>query len=131
MTSTTPEGLRYTKDHEWAKTDGDLLIVGITHYAQDQLGDVVFVELPSPGKKVEASEAFGVIEAVKTVSDLYAPIGGEVVEVNAALADQPALVNQAPYEGGWMIKLRPKNPADVNSLMTATDYAAHVEGLHA
>ncbi len=127
----TPEGLRYTKDHEWAKLDGDLLIVGITDYAQDQLGDVVFIELPPAGKQVESGQSFGVIEAVKTVSDLYAPVSGEVVEVNLALADQPGLVNQAPYEGGWMIKLRPKNPADVNALLDAKDYASLVEGLHA
>jgi glycine cleavage system H protein len=105
----TPEGLRYTKDHEWAKKDGDLVVVGITHYAQDQLGDVVFVELPAVGRTVEAGQSFGVIEAVKTVSDLYAPVAGEIVEVNGELAGQPALVNQAPYEGGWMVKIKPAN----------------------
>jgi|SRR5689334_12914140 len=127
----TPEGLRYTKDHEWAKKDGELLVVGITHYAQDQLGDVVFVELPSPGKTVEAGQSFGVIEAVKTVSDLYAPVAGEIVEVNGELQGQPALVNSAPYEAGWMVKIRPANPADVDHLLDATAYKAMLEASHA
>lgn len=127
----TPEGLRYTKDHEWAKQDGDLVVVGITHYAQDQLGDVVFVELPSVGKTVEAGQSFGVIEAVKTVSDLYAPVAGEIVGVNGALAGEPALVNSAPYEGGWMVKLRPSNMADVDHLLDATGYKALLEASHA
>ena len=123
----TPEGLRYTKDHEWAKKDGDLLVVGITHYAQDQLGDVVFVELPAVGRTVEAGQSFGVIEAVKTVSDLYAPVAGEIVEVNAELAGQPALVNQAPYEGGWMVKIKPANAADLDHLLDASGYKALLE----
>ncbi len=123
----TPEGLRYTKDHEWAKKDGDLVTVGITHYAQDQLGDVVFVELPAVGRTVAAGDTFGVVEAVKTVSDLYAPVGGEVVEVNTALGAEPGLVNQAPYEGGWMIKLRPADPAAVDALLDATAYSSLLE----
>src|SRR5262249_4056644 len=93
-----PDGRRYTKEHEWAKLEGDLVTVGITDWAQEQLSDVVYVELPAVGKTVRQSDAFGVIEAVKTVSDLYAPVSGEVVEVNQALADNPALVNQSPYE---------------------------------
>ena len=127
----TPEGLRYTKDHEWAKKDGDLVVVGITDFAQDQLGDVVFVELPPVGRTLEAGQSFGVIEAVKTVSDLYAPLAGEVVEVNSALADQPALVNQSPYEGGWMVKLRPRNAADLDHLLDANGYKALIEAQHA
>jgi glycine cleavage system H protein len=123
----TPEGLRYTKDHEWAKKDGDTIIVGVTHYAQDQLGDVVFVELPAVGRTVEAGQSFGVIEAVKTVSDLYAPVAGEIVEVNGELAGQPALVNQAPYEGGWMVKIKPSNPADYDHLLDAPAYKALLE----
>ena len=123
----TPEGLRYTKDHEWARQDGDLVTVGITHYAQDQLGDVVFVELPAKGRKIAAGDTFGVVEAVKTVSDLYAPVGGEVVEVNAALAAEPGLVNQAPYDGGWMIKIRPEKPAELDSLLDAKAYEALLE----
>ncbi len=127
----TPEGLRYTKDHEWAKKDGDLVVVGITHYAQDQLGDVVFVELPPVGRTLEAGQSFGVIEAVKTVSDLYAPLAGEIVEVNPALGEQPALVNQAPYEGGWMVKIRPSNAADLDHLLDASAYQALLEAHHA
>ena len=127
----TPEGLRYTKDHEWARKDGDLVVVGITHYAQDQLGDVVFVELPPPGKRLESGQSFGVIEAVKTVSDLYAPVAGEVVEVNPAIAEQPALVNQAPYEGGWMVKIRPSNMADLDHLLDAEAYKQLLEAHHA
>ena len=127
----TPDGLRYTKDHEWARQDGDLVVVGITHYAQDQLGDVVFVELPQVGKSVEAGQTFGVIEAVKTVSDLYAPLAGEIVEVNPALAQEPALVNQAPYEGGWMVKLRPRDAADLAHLLDATQYKTMIEAQHA
>jgi len=127
----TPDDLRYTKDHEWARKDGDLVVVGITHYAQDQLGDVVFVELPPVGKAVEAGQSFGVIEAVKTVSDLYAPVAGEIVETNPALAQEPALVNQAPYEGGWMVKLRPRNPADVEHLLDAGQYKTMIEAHHA
>jgi len=123
----TPEGLRYTKDHEWAKKDGDTVVVGITHYAQDQLGDVVFVELPAIGRTVEAGQSFGVIEAVKTVSDLYAPLAGEIVEVNSELAGQPALVNQAPYEGGWMVKIKPANAADLDHLLDASGYKALLE----
>ena len=127
----TPEGLRYTRDHEWARKDGDLVVVGITHYAQDQLGDVVFVELPPIGRTLEAGQSFGVIEAVKTVSDLYAPLAGEVVEVNAAIGEQPALVNQAPYEGGWMVKLKPANIADFDHLLDATAYKTLLEAQHA
>ena len=123
----TPEGLRYTKDHEWAKKDGELVTVGITHYAQDQLGDVVFVELPAVGKKVEAGDTFGVVEAVKTVSDLFAPVGGTIVEVNAALGAEPGLVNQSPYEGGWMIRIRPANPAEVDTLLDAKGYSSLLE----
>jgi glycine cleavage system H protein len=123
----TPEGLRYTKDHEWAKKDGELVTVGITDYAQDQLGDVVFVELPPVGKKVEAGDTFGVVEAVKTVSDLYAPVGGTIVEVNTALGAEPGLVNQAPYEAGWMIRIKPQDPAEVDALLDARGYSSLLE----
>jgi glycine cleavage system H protein len=121
----TPEGLRYTKDHEWARKDGDLVTVGITHYAQDQLGDVVFVELPAVGKKIDAGDTFGVVEAVKTVSDLYAPVGGEVVEVNEALNDAPEKINEDPYGGGWIIKLRISG--DGEGLLSAPDYETLLE----
>jgi glycine cleavage system H protein len=100
------DDLRYTDDHEWLRLDGDVGVVGVTAYAADQLGDIVFVELPAIGAALGASQAFGVVESVKAVSDLLAPVAGEVVEVNAALADRPELVNSDPYGDGWMIKLR-------------------------
>lgn len=122
-----PSDLRYTKDHEWARKEGDLVVVGVTHWAQDQLGDVVFVELPQVGRKVTAGETFGVVEAVKTVSDLFSPVGGEVVEANGALADSPGLVNQSPYGDGWMIKIRPANASELDALLDATAYQALLE----
>ena len=123
----TPEGLRYTKDHEWAKQDGDAVVVGITDYAQGELGDVVFVELPAVGRKVAAGESFGTIEAVKTVSELYAPLAGEVVAVNGDIAGEPGLVNASPYEKGWMIKLRPDDAAAFGGLLDAKAYTALLE----
>ena len=123
----TPEGLRYTKDHEWAKQDGDDIVVGITDYAQGELGDVVFVELPAVGRKVAAGESFGTIEAVKTVSELYAPLAGEVVAVNGDIAGEPGLVNASPYEKGWMIKLRPADPAALGGLLDAKSYTSLLE----
>lgn len=122
-----PEDVRYTREHEWIREAAGVLTVGITSYATDQLGDVVFVELPEVGKAIEAGRPFGVVEAVKTVSDLYAPLTGEVVEVNSALADNPALVNQDPFGEGWMIRMRPADPAAANSLLNAADYEKHVE----
>lgn len=122
-----PEDVRYTKDHEWARIDSGLVIVGITSYATEQLGDIVYVELPDVGRKLEAAKSFGVVEAVKTVSDLFAPIEGEVVEVNGALADNPTLVNQEPYGEGWMVKIRPAGPDPLKSLMTSSDYEKLLE----
>src|SRR5262249_42614668 len=126
-----PDDVRYTSEHEWARVEQGLVTVGITSYATEQLGDVVFVELPTPGKKLEASKPFGVVEAVKTVSDLFAPISGEVVEVNASLSDTRALVNQSPYGEGWMLKLRPANPDDLKTLMSSDDYERFLEEHHA
>ena len=126
-----PEDVRYTAEHEWARLEGGQVTVGITAYATDQLGDVVFVELPAVGKRLDAAKAFGVVEAVKTVSDLYAPIGGEVVAVNEALADNPALVNQAPYGEGWMIRIKPDHADDLKRLMNHEDYANLVDQEHA
>jgi glycine cleavage system H protein len=122
-----PNDLRYTNEHEWVRLEGNLVTVGITGYATEQLGDVVFVELPEVGKKLEALKPFGVVEAVKTVSDLFAPVGGEVVEVNISLGDNPALVNQAPYGEGWMIRLKPSNPEDMKALMSSEDYERFLE----
>lgn len=126
-----PEDLRYTPEHEWAKLERGIVTVGITSYASEQLGDVVFVELPEVGRKLEPMKAFGVVEAVKTVSDLFAPIAGEVVEVNTALADNPALVNQAPYEDGWMIRIRPASPEPLGALLSSQDYEKLLEEQHA
>jgi glycine cleavage system H protein len=118
-----PADRRYTTEHEWIKPQGEHFVVGITAFAQDQLGDIVYVELPKVGDRVEAGQPFGVIESVKTASDLYAPITGEVVEVNAELVDQPQSVNDDPYEGGWMIKIRPADATQVERLLTAAQYA--------
>ncbi len=122
-----PDDVRYTAEHEWARLENGIATVGITSYASEQLGDIVYVELPAVGKKLEAMKPFGVIEAVKTVSDLFAPVAGEIVEVNAALADDPALVNQEPYGRGWMVRIRPTRPEDVQSLLSAADYARLVQ----
>ncbi len=117
-----PESLRYTKDHEWLRTEGGEAVVGITAYAADELGDIVFVELPEVGRQLSKDETFGVIESVKTASDLFAPAAGEVVAVNEALADAPELVNSEPYEGGWMLRLRLEDPASAETLMDAAAY---------
>ena len=126
-----PEDVRYTAEHEWARLEGGIVTIGITSYATDQLGDVVYVELPAVGQALEAMKPFGVVEAVKTVSDLFAPIAGTVTEVNGALADNPALVNQAPFGEGWMIKLKPAQASDVQGLMSHEDYEKLVEEQHA
>jgi len=118
-----PTDRRYTAEHEWIKADGEHYVVGITAFAQDQLGDIVYVELPKVGDHVEAGKQFGVIESVKTASDLYAPVSGEVVEVNSGLVDQPQSVNDDPYEAGWMIKIQPQDASAVESLLTAEQYA--------
>ncbi|HEX5531166.1 MAG TPA: glycine cleavage system protein GcvH [Methylomirabilota bacterium] len=117
-----PPDLRYTREHEWAKVDGDRARIGITAFAQEQLGDVVFVELPKVGTKVTAMKTFGVVESVKAVSDLFAPVTGEVVEVNAELPKKPELVNGDPYGRGWMLVIRMSNPKEVDGLMSAADY---------
>jgi glycine cleavage system H protein len=118
-----PTDRRYTSEHEWVKLDGDLAVIGITSYAQDQLGDVVYVELPKPGDRIEAAKSFGVIESVKTASDLFAPISGTIESVNEQLMTDPQLVNDGPYEQGWLIKVTPDDPSDITTLMTAEQYA--------
>ena len=117
-----PKDLKYTREHEWAKQEGGRVRVGITAYAQDQLGDVVFVELPKVGAKVTASKAFGVVESVKAVSDLFAPVSGEVVEVNAELGQKPETLNADPYGKGWMIVVKPSTKAEWDQLLTAEQY---------
>lgn len=123
---TVPADLRYTRDHEWVRIDGDEAVVGITGYAADQLGDIVFVELPETGKQLEASRPFGVVESVKAVSDLFAPLDGEVVATNDALTGGPELVNSDPYGDGWMIRLRLTDPSDIDDLLDADAYDALV-----
>jgi glycine cleavage system H protein len=120
--ATYPAELRYTREHEWAKIEGKRARVGITHYAQDQLGDVVFVELPKVGAKVTQLQTFGVVESVKAVSDLFAPLSGTVVEVNQELARAPESVNRDPYGGGWLIVIELANPAEAEKLMSAAQY---------
>lgn len=117
-----PEKLKYTKDHEWIRVEGNVGYIGITDYAQGELGDIVFVELPAAGKKVEFSQAFGTVEAVKAVSDLYSPVSGEVLEVNKKIHDSPELVNKDPYEQGWMIKVRIEKASELDSLMDVEAY---------
>ncbi len=119
-----PAELKYSKDHEWARIEGDIAVVGITDYAQNELGDIVYVELPEVGTLVEQGKSFGTVEAVKAVSDLFAPVSGEVVEVNEKLNDSPELVNQDPYGEGWMIKVKMSNPDEVNQLLSKEDYEA-------
>jgi glycine cleavage system H protein len=122
-----PEDLKYTKEHEWARMEGQRIVVGITDFAQAELGDIVFVELPEVGMVVEAMGIFGVVESVKAVSDLYAPMGGTVVAVNTILEDRPELVNHSPYGEGWMIVLEATNIADVQQLLSAAEYRAYIE----
>jgi glycine cleavage system H protein len=126
-----PSDVRYTSEHEWARLEDGVVTVGITSYATEQLGDVVFVELPAVGKALEASKPFGVVEAVKTVSDLFAPVSGEVVEINASLTDNPALVNQSPFGEGWMLKLKPSSPDEIKRLMSSDDYERFLQEHHA
>lgn len=123
-----PDNLRYTTDHEYVRASGEsgIVVIGITDYAQGELGDVVFVNLPSVGATYTAHQAFGTIEAVKAVSDLYCPVAGEVVEVNSALDADPASVNRSPYEDGWIIRLRASNPAEVDGLLTPAAYRAQI-----
>jgi glycine cleavage system H protein len=122
--SNVPSHLSYTSEHEWILPEGDLLVVGITDHAQSALGDVVYVELPPVGRSISANKPFGVVESVKAVSDLYAPLDAEVVEVNTALVDAPQTVNKDPYGAAWMLKVRAKNAADVSSLLSAAAYQA-------
>lgn len=117
-----PENLRYTKDHEWIKTEGNEAIIGITEFAQSELGDIVYVEIETEGESLEPEAVFGTVEAVKTVSDLFMPVRGKVLSVNKMLEKNPAVVNKDPYGEGWMIRIQLDNPADVNGLLSAADY---------
>jgi len=117
-----PDDLHYSKDHEWVRVDGNIAIVGITDYAQDSLGDVVYVELPKVGDDFAANESFGSVESVKAVSEVFSPVSGEIVGTNEALADTPEKVNQDPYGDGWMIRVQMSNPGEVDSMLTAAEY---------
>lgn len=121
-----PENLKYTKDHEWVKVEGDVAVIGITEFAQGELGDIVFVDIQTQGETLGEHDVFGTVEAVKTVSDLYMPVSGEVIEVNPALENSPEKVNSDPYGEGWMVKVRLSDAGQADSLMSAADYAAMV-----
>lgn len=121
-----PSNVKYTQEHEWIRQEGDIAYVGITDYAQEQLGDIVFVDIPTEGETLAAGDTFGTIEVVKTISDLFLPVAGEVLEQNEALADQPELVNTDPYGEGWIIKIKPAADADFDSLLDAEAYKALV-----
>ena len=123
---TFPENLRYTKDHEWIRLEGDIATIGITDFAQKELGDIVYVEVETIGKTLAAETVFGTVEAVKTVSDLYLPVAGTIKELNPALASSPELVNTDPYNSGWMIKMKVDNPSEVDGLLDAAGYEAVV-----
>jgi glycine cleavage system H protein len=122
-----PEVLKYTKEHEWARVEDDIVIIGITDYAQDALGEIVYIELPSEGDEVIKGETFGAVESTKSVSDLYAPISGEVVEVNEALLDSPEAINEDPYGEGWMVKVKPYDPSELEDLMDSDEYTEFIE----
>lgn len=122
-----PSDLKYTKTHEWVRVSGDIATIGITDYAQSELGDIVFLELPEVGRILAQDEVFGTVESVKAVSDLYSPVSGEVIEVNHAIIDATETVNEDPYGGGWMIRVRMSNPAEVEELLSDRDYEREIE----
>ena len=117
-----PESLHYSKDHEWVRVEGDIAVIGITDHAQEQLGDVVYIELPKPGEEFAANECFGSVESVKAVSEVFTPVSGEIAEANESLNEEPEKVNKNPYTDGWMIKMKMKSPGEVDSLLTAAEY---------
>ena len=124
--SNVPSDLKYAKSHEWVRVSGDIATVGITDHAQHELTDIVFVELPAVGRQVKVGEALAVVESVKTASDIYSPVSGEITEVNPAVVDNPALVNTEPHTSGWFYKIKLANPADVNALLTPEQYQAQI-----
>ena len=122
-----PAELKYTNDHEWVMEEGDMLVIGISDYAQDSLGEIVYIELPSEGDEITKGDPFGAVESTKAVSDLYAPVSGDVMEVNEALLDAPETINEDPYGEGWMIKVKPYDPGELKDLMESDSYTEHVE----
>lgn len=125
----TPSDVRYSKDHEWARVEGNIIRIGVTDYAQDQLGDIVFVEVPQVGKKYGKGEDCGSLESVKAVGEVYIPVSGEIIGVNTSLEDSPGLVNSAPYTDGWMAEVKPTNPSEIEDLMTYEEYIEMLKGL--
>ena len=123
----TPNDIKYTKEHEWVSLDGETATIGITDYAQSQLGDIVFVEFPDINSEINQNETFGVIEAVKTVADLFAPVSGEIIEVNSSLEDSPNFINSDPYGSGWIIKIKINDSNEYNGLMSSDDYEQHIQ----
>lgn len=123
-----PQNVKYTNEHEWIRLEGDVAYVGITDYAQEQLGDIVFVDIPTEGEALEANEVFGTIEVVKTISDLFLPVAGEILEQNTALEENPELVNKDPYGEGWLIKMKPADAAALDNLLDAEEYKKVVNG---
>jgi glycine cleavage system H protein len=121
-----PDDLRYSKEHEWVRLDGDVATIGITHFAQDQLGDVVFVELPGPGSTVRQFASLGVVESVKAASDIFAPVSGEVVERNVKVIESPELVNSSPFDDGWLVKVKLADKAELTKLLSPGDYRSHI-----
>ncbi len=126
----SPADCKYTKEHEWVRLEGETAAIGITDFAQQELGDVVFVELPAAGTSVKQGQTFGAVESVKAASDLYSPLSGEVMEANGALNDSPDTVNKNPYGEGWMLKVRPADLGEISTLMDAAAYDSYVQGLH-
>ena len=121
-----PENFRYTKEHEWVLVDGDTGMIGITDHAQQELGDIVYVDLPKPGARIEQGKSLGSVESVKAVSDVYSPVGGEVIESNTILADAPEKLNEDPHGAAWLVKVKLANPAEVQNLMTASEYQSYI-----
>ncbi len=129
MSTSIPNNLQYTVEHEWTQINGDVVVIGITDFAQSSLGDIVFMELPEIGRKLNKGQAFGVVESIKSVSDLYAPVSGEVIEMNADLVNSPEKCNKSPYES-WMIKIKLSNPSEVKDLLSADKYQEHINNAH-
>ena len=128
MSTDAPDDLRYTEDHEWVRDDGEVVLVGITHFAQDELGDVVYVDLPAAGAEVDRGQAFGEVESTKSVSDLFAPVSGVIRERNEVLEDRPELVNEDPYGEGWMVAIEPRDRGELDGLLDAATYRDHAAG---
>ncbi len=126
--SNIPSDLKYTKSHEWVRVSGDIATVGITDHAQHELTDIVFVELPDVGRRLKAGEACAVVESVKTTSDIYSPVGGDIIETNKSVVDDPALVNREPHAGGWFFKIKLSNPAELNALLSSENYEKQIGG---